>query len=108
MEYAALFEPAKEGGFVITIPDFGWGVSQGDTEEEAREMAIALLQTLIQEHIRRGEPLPRPTKPRRQGVPVRARSRAPPKSRSVAMLGWGSERRHHLLSHLRRQRNRRN
>jgi antitoxin HicB len=64
MEYAALFEPAREGGFVITIPDFGWGVSQGDTEEEAREMAAALLQTLVQEHIRKGEALPRPAKRR--------------------------------------------
>ena len=64
MEYAALFEPAEEGGFVITIPAFGWGVSQGDTEEEAREMAAALLQTLIQEHIRKGEPLPHPSKAR--------------------------------------------
>lgn len=64
MDYAALFEPAEEGGFVITIPDFGWGVSQGDTEEEAREMAAALLQTLVQEHIRRGEALPRATKAR--------------------------------------------
>ncbi len=27
MEYAALFE-LDEGGFVITFPDFGWGVSQ--------------------------------------------------------------------------------
>jgi antitoxin HicB len=62
MEYAALFEPAEEGGFVITIPAFGWGVSQGDTEQEAREMAAALLQTLIQEHIRKGEPLPPPSK----------------------------------------------
>jgi len=64
MEYAALFEPAEEGGFVITLPAFGWGVSQGDTEQEAREMAVALLQTLIQEHIRKGEPLPLPDRPR--------------------------------------------
>jgi len=64
MEYAALFDPAEEGGFVITIPAFGWGVSQGDTEQEAREMASALLQTLVQEHIRRGEPLPLPSKVR--------------------------------------------
>jgi antitoxin HicB len=64
MEYPACFEPAEEGGFVITIPDFGWGVSQADTEEEAREMAAALLQTLVQEHIRNGEELPRPGKPR--------------------------------------------
>ena len=64
LEYPARFEPTEEGGFVITIPDFGWGVSEGDTEEEAREMAAALLQTLVQQHIRNGEDLPRPTKPR--------------------------------------------
>ncbi len=61
MEYFALFEPAEEGGVVITIPDFGWGVSQGDSEAEALEMASALLQTLVQEHIRKGEPIPAST-----------------------------------------------
>jgi antitoxin HicB len=64
MEYPAIFEPAEEGGFVITLPDFGWGISQGDTEEEARRMATALLQTVVQEHIRKGAELPRPSKPR--------------------------------------------
>jgi antitoxin HicB len=62
MEYAALFEPAEEDGFVITFPDFGWGVSQADTEEEARDMAVALLETLVQEHIRKGEALPKVAK----------------------------------------------
>jgi len=64
MEYAALFEPAEEGGFIIAIPDFGWGFSQGETEAEGREMAAALLQTLVQEHIRKRETLPLPTKRR--------------------------------------------
>ena len=64
MEYPALFEPAEEGGFVITFPDFGWGITQGETEEEGREMAVAALETMIAEHIRRGEDLPRPTRPR--------------------------------------------
>ncbi len=64
MEYFALFEPATEGGYVITFPAFGWGVSQGDTEEEARQMAAALLQTLIEEHIRNGEDLPKQGKPK--------------------------------------------
>ena len=63
MEYSALFEPDK-GGFVVTFPDFGWGVSQGDAEGDSREMAVALLQTLIQEHIKQGKELPRPGKPR--------------------------------------------
>ena len=64
MEYPALFEPAEEGGYVVTFPDFGWGVTQGDTEEEARAMAADALATMIREHIRRGEDLPRASKPR--------------------------------------------
>jgi len=64
MEYPALFEPAREGGFVVTFPDFDWGVTQGDTEEEAREMAADAVRTMIQEHIRKGEAVPPPGKPR--------------------------------------------
>ncbi len=64
MEYLAHFEPAEEGGFVITFPGFGWGITQGDTEAEAREMAADALVTMIQEHIRNGEEIPRPKKVR--------------------------------------------
>ena len=64
MEYPALFEPTREGGFVVTFPDFDWGISQGDTEQEAREMAAGAIRTMIQEHIRKGEAIPRPSKPR--------------------------------------------
>jgi len=64
MEYPALFEPAEEGGFVVTFPDFDWGITQGDSEEEAREMAADALATMIQEHIRKGEALPAPSRPR--------------------------------------------
>ena len=60
MEYPAKFTPAAEGGFVIEFPDFSWGVSQGDSEEDARRMAYDLLVTLIQDHIKCGEELPRP------------------------------------------------
>ena len=60
MEYCAHFEPAEEGGFVITFPDFGWGVSQGDGEDDARMMAPAGLQTMLQHLIRKGEEIPAP------------------------------------------------
>ena len=60
MEYYARYEPAGEGSVTITFPDFGWGVSQGDTAEQARQMSEALLETLIQEHIDKGDELPRP------------------------------------------------
>ncbi len=63
-EYLALFEPAEEGGFVITFPDFEWGVTQGDTEEDAVEMAIDALEMIIADHIEKGQPLPRMSRPR--------------------------------------------
>ena len=64
MEYPALFEAAKEGGFIVTFPDFDWGITQGDSEGDAKEMAADALRTMIQEHIRKGGPIPRPGKPR--------------------------------------------
>jgi antitoxin HicB len=64
MEYPARFEPESDGGFVVTFPDFDWGVTQGDSETDAREMALDALCTMIREHIRNGEALPRPSKPR--------------------------------------------
>jgi antitoxin HicB len=60
MEYAARFEPAEEGGLVITFPDFTWGITQGDDEAEATEMAADALSTMVQELIRSNEPLPSP------------------------------------------------
>jgi antitoxin HicB len=35
------------------------GVSQGEAEQDSREMAIALLQTLVQEHICRDQEFPK-------------------------------------------------
>jgi antitoxin HicB len=64
MEYPALFEPAEEGGFIVTFPDFEWGITQGDSEADAREMAADALCTMIQEHIRKAEDLPLPSRPR--------------------------------------------
>jgi predicted RNase H-like HicB family nuclease len=37
--YTVLFEPAEEGGFVVTCPALPGLVTEGDTLEEAREMA---------------------------------------------------------------------
>ena len=41
-EYEALLEPSEQGGFVVTFPDFGYGVSQAETESEALELAADL------------------------------------------------------------------
>ena len=37
--YTVLFEPAEEGGFVVTCPALPGLVTEGDTLEEARSMA---------------------------------------------------------------------
>lgn len=37
--YTVLFEPAEEGGFVVPCPALPGLVTEGDTIEEAREMA---------------------------------------------------------------------
>ena len=58
--YLALFEPdPKAGGCVVTFPDFGYGVTQGETEEEAMEMAQDLLMLTVGDFIRQSKPLPR-------------------------------------------------
>ena len=47
----------------MTLPDFDWGITQGDTENEAREMAADAIRTMIQEHIRKGEKIPLRSRP---------------------------------------------
>ncbi len=68
--YLALFEPdLKAGGYTVTFPDFGYGVTQGETDEETMEMAQDLLMLTIGDFIREGEPLPVPA--RRRGAKFR-------------------------------------
>jgi antitoxin HicB len=63
--YYALFEPDLEnGGFVVTFPDLNHGATQGETLEEANEMAEDLLRSIVGEMMKRGEDLPRATKHR--------------------------------------------
>src|SRR5277367_1756641 len=63
--YLALFEPDHQaGGYVVTFPDFGYGVTQGETEEEAMEMAQDLLMLTISDYIRDSTPLPVPRRHR--------------------------------------------
>lgn len=56
--YAALFEPAEEGGFVVSFPAFPGIVTQGETLDEARAMAADLLAGYIALMRERGTRLP--------------------------------------------------
>jgi antitoxin HicB len=63
--YLALFEPdRKAGGFVVTFPDFGYGATQGETVEDATEMAQDLLMLTIGDYVRESAPLPTPKRHR--------------------------------------------
>jgi antitoxin HicB len=63
--YYALFEPdSKRGGFVVTFPDLEHGATQGETLEEAVDMAEDLLRCIVGELMKRGDALPNATKRR--------------------------------------------
>jgi predicted RNase H-like HicB family nuclease len=56
--YPAKFEPAEEGGFVVTFRDVPEAITQGDTLDEAREMAEKALLTALEFYVERKEPYP--------------------------------------------------
>jgi antitoxin HicB len=63
--YLASFEPDREaGGYVVTFPDFGYGVTQGETAAEAMGMAQDLLMLTIGDYIKESKPLPIPRRHR--------------------------------------------
>ncbi len=63
--YIASFEPdRKTGGYVVTFPDFGYGATQGESIDEAMEMAQDLLILTIGDYIRESKPLPEPKRHR--------------------------------------------
>jgi antitoxin HicB len=59
---ASLLHDPASGTWTITFPDFGWGVSQGQSLPHSREMAGELLHDLLAHLIRRDEPIPTPRK----------------------------------------------
>ena len=65
LSYPALFDPdRKAGGFVVTFPDFAYGVTQGETLREASDMASDLLACLVSDLVKEGKPLPGASRPR--------------------------------------------
>jgi predicted RNase H-like HicB family nuclease len=60
-DYLARFEPDPHtGGFVVTFPDFGYGVTRGETAADALAMAQDLLILTLADFIRAGQPVPAP------------------------------------------------
>jgi predicted RNase H-like HicB family nuclease len=58
LKYTAIFEPAEEGGFVVTVPLLPGCVTQGDTFEEAKAMAKDAIKGYLQVLKSDKEPIP--------------------------------------------------
>ena len=47
-KYTVIFEPAEEGGYIAHIPALNGIATQGETLEEAKDMAIDLIKGYIE------------------------------------------------------------
>ena len=56
--YTVLYEPAEEGGYVVTCPALPGLVTEGDTLEEAREMVRDAIRTYLESLLKDGLPIP--------------------------------------------------
>ena len=57
-QYTAVFEPAEEGGYVVTVPALPGLVTEGDTLEEARQMAEDALRGYLESLREDGQSIP--------------------------------------------------
>ncbi|PYV19369.1 MAG: antitoxin HicB [Acidobacteria bacterium] len=61
--FTVLFEPAEEGGYVVTCPALPGLVTEGDTLEEARAMAEDAIRAYLESLRKDGLPVPADKKP---------------------------------------------
>jgi len=61
LSYYAFFEPAEEGGYNVSFPDFPGCVTFGKTFEEAKKMGKEVLGLWIEELESKHEQFPRRT-----------------------------------------------
>ncbi|MEI6214995.1 MAG: type II toxin-antitoxin system HicB family antitoxin [Desulfuromonadales bacterium] len=60
IEYPAIFDPADEGGYTISFPDFPEAISEGDSLEEANYNAIEVLDLTLKSRMEDNETIPLP------------------------------------------------
>lgn len=56
--YTTFFEPAEEGGYVVTVPALPGCVTQGETFEEAKKMAREAIELYLEVLQEDGEEVP--------------------------------------------------
>lgn len=65
--YPAIFHTAEEGGFWVSFPDLPECLTEGDSTEDAYQMAIEALGLALTDRSRNQEPLPTPSAPNQIG-----------------------------------------
>ena len=68
--FTMLFEPAEEGGYVVTCPALPGLVTEGDTMEEAREMAADALRLYLETLIEDGMTIPSDKRPISESIEI--------------------------------------
>lgn len=59
--YPVQLDPEEDGGYVVTLPDIGYGATQGDTIEEALHQAEDFLEEAVLGMIAHSEEVPAPS-----------------------------------------------
>jgi antitoxin HicB len=59
--YPVQLDPEEDGGYVVTLPDIGYGATQGDTLDEALFQAEDMLEEAILGMIAHNEEVPAPS-----------------------------------------------
>lgn len=62
LKYTAIFEPEKDGGYVVSVPAVPGCVTQGDTFEEAKEMIKDALEGCLAVLKEEGQEIPQEIK----------------------------------------------
>ena len=60
--YPVQLEQEEDGGYIVTLPDIGYGASQGDTLDEALAQAEDLLEEAVLGMMAHGEEVPSPSR----------------------------------------------
>lgn len=56
--YTAVFDPVPEGGYVVTFPALPGLVTEAESLDEARSMAVDALRCYLEGHLEDGLPIP--------------------------------------------------
>ncbi len=70
MDYPVILSTANEGGFVVTLPDIPEAITQGESREDALEMALDALVTALDFYFEQRRSIPLPSAVEREHASV--------------------------------------